>query len=265
MINLAVIADMCVAFVIAVIKAVLVYIIGKWLIGRILGILKKMQFLEKLDASAANYLLNAAKGVLYIVLALAVINVLGVETSSVLAILASVGVAVGLALQGALSNLVGGIMLLVYRPFNVGDYISASGAEGTVKDITLFYTQIDTVDNVRISVPNGALMDTNVTNFSAEETRRVDLTFNLAKTEDVDRIVGILKDAMNADIRVLHDPAPFAALLSETNEAQTFVLRAWVSSPDYWDTRFALLTAVNKAFKAAGVEAPAARIITETK
>ncbi|MBQ2689018.1 MAG: mechanosensitive ion channel, partial [Solobacterium sp.] len=190
MISISVLLDMCVAFVITVIKALLVYLIGKWLISRILGLISKTQFLAKLDASASNYLLNAAKGVLYIVLGLAVINVLGVETSSVLAILASVGVAVGLALQGALSNLVGGIMLLVYRPFNVGDYISASGAEGTVKDITLFYTQIHTVDNVRISVPNGALMDTNVSNFSAEKTRRVDLTFNLAKDEDVDRVVG---------------------------------------------------------------------------
>ena len=263
MISFAVLMDMCVAFVIACIKALLVYLIGKWLIGKILGLIGKTQFLQKLDASAANYLLNAAKGVLYIVLGLAVINVLGVETSSVLAILASVGIAVGLALQGALSNLVGGIMLLVYRPFNVGDYISAAGAEGTVKDITLFYTQIHTVDNVRISVPNGALMDTNVSNFSAEKTRRVDLTFNLAKDEDVDRVVGILKDAMAADGRVLHDPAPFAALLTETNEAQTFVLRAWVAGGDYWDTRFALLTAVNKAFKEAGLKAPAARIITD--
>ena len=263
MISFAVVADLCVAFVVSVLKAVVVWFVGKWIIGRLLDVLKKMQFLEKLDASAANYLMNAAKGVMYIVLALAVINVLGIETSSVLAILASVGVAVGLALQGALSNLVGGIMLLVYRPFNVGDYISASGAEGTVKDITLFYTQIHTVDNVRISVPNGALMDTNVTNFSAEKTRRVDLTFNLAKDENVDTVVQILKDAMTADGRVLHDPAPFAALLSETNEAQTFVLRAWVDSADYWDTRFALTAAVNKAFKEAGMKTPAARIITD--
>ena len=185
--------------------------------------------------------------------------------TSVITVLASCGVAVGLALQGALSNIAGGIMLMFFRPFNIGDYVSASGGEGVVKEITLFYTTLLTIDNKRITIPNGSLMNANIVNFTVEDKRRVDLVFSCAKGEDIDKVQDVMKAVMNANEKVEKDPAPFAQISGGTNEAMEFTVRAWCSSADYWDVYFALNHDITKALGEAGVKAQAVRVITENK
>ena len=255
------IGSTCALYLTKIIGAAVVWLIGKWVISKLLSVLLKSKAFAKLDPSLHSFASSAVRILLYIILIISVIGVLGVPLASVIAILASAGVAVGLSLQGALGNLAGGIMLMIFRPFNVGDYISAAGGEGTVKEITMFYTSLITVDNKKITIPNGSLMNANVINFSSEATRRVDLTFSAAKGEDIGKITGIMLDVMNSDEKVLKDPAPFARLSGGTNESMDFTLRAWVNAADYWDTYFNLTQKVTEALGEAGIKAPAVRII----
>ena len=198
---------------------------------------------------------------LNLILVIAIIQVLGIPMASVLTVLASAGLAIGLSLQGALSNCAGGIMILVFKPFKVGDYIVASGAEGVVKDITVFYTHILTLDNKRITVPNGSLMSANITDYSAESTRRVDLTFACAKSEKPAEIQQLILDTISANALVLKDPAPMARVSGGSNEAMEFVARAWCKNADYWTVYFDLTQAVTEAFGQKGVQTPAVRVI----
>ena len=153
--------------------ALVVWLVGKWAVGKIVGLLEKSKGFARLEGTVRTFALSFVKIGLYVLLGISIIGILGVETSSIVAVLASAGVTVGLALQGALSNLAGGIMLLVFKPFKIGDYVDAAGVSGVVKEVTLFYTVIITVDNKHITVPNGSLMNANVVNYSTEELRRV--------------------------------------------------------------------------------------------
>ena len=165
------------------ILALLVLLIGNALIKSALKMLAKSKLLDKAEGTVRTFTLSFVKIGLYVILVISIIGIMGVPMASVVTVLASAGVAVGLALQGALSNLAGGIMLMLFKPFQLGDYVSAAGVEGVVKEVTLFYTVILTLDNKRITVPNGSLMNANITDFSSEELRRVDLTFACAKSE----------------------------------------------------------------------------------
>ena len=260
--------DICVNAGGKIILALLIFIIGRLIIGKILKIIKKSKGFDKLNPSVKSFAMSAIKAVLYVVLVVSIISVLGVPMASVIAVLASAGVAVGLALQGALGNLAGGIMVLIFRPFEVGDYISAAGEEGVVKDITMFYTVIMTLDNKRITIPNGSLMNANVTNFSSEPQRRVDLVFSCAKSADINQVQDIMMDVMKKNGKVLQDPAdlaPFARISGGTNEAMEFTVRAWTQNADYWDVYFDLTRDIVAALGEAGIEAPAARVIVENK
>ena len=246
-----------------IILALIVLIIGRIIIGRILSIVSKSKAVKKLDPYVRTFVNSFVKILLYVILIVSIISILGVPMASVITVLASAGVAVGLALQGALSNLAGGIMLMIFRPFGVGDYVAAAGEEGVVKEITLFYTVITTTDNKRITIPNGSLMNANVTNFSAEDTRRVDLTFSCAKGENIETLQQIMIDTMKKNSKVLNDPAPFAKLSGGTNESMEFTVRAWTESENYWDVYFGLTQQITEALGAAGVKAPAIRVINE--
>ncbi len=246
-----------------IVLAVIVFIIGRIIIGRLLSMISKSKAMAKMDPSVKSFANNFIKILLYVILIISIISILGVPMASVIAVLASAGVAVGLALQGALSNLAGGIMLLIFRPFNVGDFVSAAGAEGVVTEMTLFYTIITTTDNKRITVPNGALMNANVTNFSAEATRRVDLTFSCAKGEDIENVQKIMIDTMMKNGKVLHEPAPFAQLSGGTNESMEFTVRAWTANANYWAVYFGLTEEIAKALGEAGIKAPAIRVVSD--
>ncbi len=245
--------------------ALLAYIIGKAVVKKIVSIFEKGKALDKLDPTTKSFLLNFIKVLLYVVLVVSIIGILGIPMASIVTVLATAGIAVGAALQGSLGNLAGGIMLMIFRPFNVGNFVTAAGETGTVKAITLFYTKLTTLDNKEITIPNGSLMNSNVTNFSTEPLRRVDIDFTCARGEDVGKIRAILSAIQAEDPRILKDPAPFARLTGATNESMVFTTRSWVNNADYWDVFMDTTQKVTEAFGAAGIKAPGIRVVTEQK
>ena len=256
-------ANLCTTVVGKVLLAIVVWFVGKFIVSKIMGLVGKIKVLEKVEPNTRTFVLSALKWLLYIVLVVSIVAILGVPMASVITVLGTAGAAIALSLQGSLSNLAGGIMLVIFRPFKVGDFVEASGVTGTVKEITLFYTVLNTVDNCRINVPNGALMNANIIDYSAEETRRVDLTFASAKSEDPQKIQSLMLEVMDQNEKVLKDPAPFARISGGTNEAMQFTARAWCKTADYWDVYFDLTQAITEKLGENGVQAPAVRVISE--
>lgn len=249
-----------------IVFAIIVWIVGNIAIKALIKLLTKSGLLEKTDGAVKTFTISFVKIASYSLLIISVIGILGVPMASILAALASAGVAIGLALQGALSNLAGGIMLMIFKPFRLGDFVDASGVSGVVEEITMFYTVIMTMDNKRITVPNGNLMNTNIVDYSTAEFRRVDLDFSCAKSEDPARIQSIMLAVMEDNSKVLSSPAePFARVSGGTNEAMNFIVRAWCRNGDYWDVYFDLTQGIIEALAAAGVQAPAVRVMTESK
>ncbi len=254
---------LCTTVVGKILLAILVYIVGKIIIRNLVHLVQKMPLLGKLDGNVRTFALSAVKWGLYVILIIAIISILGVPMASVITVLGTAGAAIALSLQGSLANLAGGIMLAIFKPFKVGDYIESSGSAGVVKEINLFYTVLNTLDNCRVNIPNGGLMNATVTDFSAEETRRVDLAFACAKSETPAKIQDMMVEVMKANPKVLADPAPFARVSGGTNEAMQFTVRAWCKTGDYWDVYFDLTQAITEALGQAGVKAPAVRVIAD--
>ena len=248
-----------------IILALIVYIVGRMIVNKLVSLFSKGKLLDRFDATSRTFMVNLIKTILYVVLVVSIVGILGIPMASVITVLATAGAAIGLALQGSLGNLAGGIMLMIFRPFNVGDFVTASGETGTVNAITLFYTKLTTLDNKEITIPNGNLMNSNVTNFSAQPLRRVDVDFTCARGEDVGRIRQILSAIQAEDPRILKDPAPFARLTGATNESMIFTTRSWVKNADYWDVYMDITQKVTEAFGAAGIKAPGVRIVAEQK
>ncbi len=238
-----------------IILALLIFIIGRIVIGKILRMLDKIKATEKLDPAVRSFLRNFFKIALYVVLVISIISVLGVPMASVITVLATCGLAVGMALQGALSNLAGGIMLLIFRPFSIGDYVIASDAEGTVRELNMFYTVIVTNDNQTITVPNGNLMAGNITNLTKQDLRRVDLTFNVSGA-DLKAAQKVMLDQMAANEKVLDAPAPQAEPLEGIPGGMSFTSRAWCKTEDYWDVYFDLMKSIPAALGESGVGGP---------
>ena len=257
------ITNLCTTVVGKVLLAIVVWFVGKFIVNKLLGLVGKIKVLDKIEPNTRTFVLSALKWLLYVILVVSIVAILGVPMASVITVLGTAGAAIALSLQGSLSNLAGGIMLVIFRPFKVGDFVEASGVTGTVKEITLFYTVLNTVDNCRINVPNGALMNANVIDYSAEATRRVDLTFASAKSENPKKIQDLMLDVMGQNEKVLKDPAPFARLSGGTNEAMQFTARAWCKTEDYWDVYFDLTQAITEKLGENGVQAPAVRVISE--
>lgn len=252
--------ELCTSAGVKILIAILIYIVGKYIIGKIMKMVDKMHSVSRMDDTAKSYIRNIIKAVLYVVMVVAIISELGVPMASVITVLASAGVAVGMALQGSLSNLAGGIMLLVFRPFNVGDYIIAGGEEGTVKSISTFYTVLNTVDNKTVSIPNGTLMNSNISNCSAEEMRRVDLTFNIAGSEPIKKVQATIMKVIVATDKAMADPAPDVQPVAGIPGGLEYTVRVWCKSSDYWDVYFELMREIPTALGAAEISGPATAI-----
>ena len=255
--------NLCTTVVGKVLLAIVVWFVGRFIVGKVMQLVGKIKVLDKIEPNTRTFVLSALKWLLYVILVVSIVAILGVPMASVITVLGTAGAAIALSLQGSLSNLAGGIMLVIFRPFKVGDFVEASGVTGTVKEITLFYTVLNTVDNCRINVPNGALMNANIVDYSAETTRRVDLSFASAKSEDPKKIQSLMLDVMEQNEKVLKDPAPFARISGGTNEAMQFTVRAWCKTEDYWDVYFDLTQAITEKLGENGVQAPAVRVISE--
>ena len=215
--------------------ALLVFLIGRYCIKKLVSFLPKSRICEKINPTVRPFAIKSVRFVLYFFLGISCISILGIPMASLITLLASAGVAVGLALQGSLSNLAGGIMLLLFRPFQVHDYIKSGTDEGTVQEVSVFYTIILSPDNKKISIPNGNLMNSNIINYSSEALRRVDISFSVAREEDPEKVEKALKTAVEGDNRILHKPEAFFGITEIKNDALCFSIRVWVENKRYWD------------------------------
>ena len=215
--------------------ALLVFFIGRYCIRKLISFLPKSRLCEKINPTVRPFAIKSIRFFLYFFLGISCIGILGIPMASLITLLASAGVAIGLALQGSLSNLAGGIMLLLFRPFQVHDYIKSGTEEGTVQEVTVFYTIILSPDNKKISIPNGNLMNSNIINYSSEALRRVDLSFSVAREEDPEKVEKALKTAVEGDNRILHKPEAFFGITEIKNDALCFSIRVWVENKRYWD------------------------------
>ncbi|MBP5255962.1 MAG: mechanosensitive ion channel family protein [Clostridia bacterium] len=243
-----------------IILAIAVIVIGLLVIKLISKFVKKALSKTKLEERVRIIVEKIIKFLLYLALIIGIIEILGVPMTSVIAVIASCGLAVGLAFQGALSNLAGGFMILIFKPFRIGDYIESTGAEGIVRDISIFYTKIITLDNKLILVPNGDLMSSNVTNFTAEPKRRIDQDFKITNDIDQDLVRKVLYEAAKSTKGVLDDPEPFARLTAVDDDTYIFTVRAWCETPDYWNVYFDLIENCSTSLAENGIDDPEERI-----
>ncbi|MBO5077468.1 MAG: mechanosensitive ion channel family protein [Clostridia bacterium] len=243
-----------------IVLAIVTLIVGLLIIKLIGKAVKKALEKSKLHDTVKLIITKTVKVILYVVLIVGIVSILGVPMTSVVAIIASCGLAVGLAFQGALANLAGGLMILIFHPFKVGDYIQASGAEGVVTDISIFYTKLLTLDNKRVLVPNGDLMNANITNLTAENKRRIDQDFKITNDIDQDLVRSVLMTAAKATNGVLEEPAPFARLTAVDDDTYIFTVRAWCDTANYWDVYFDLIENCSSALAENGIDDPEERI-----
>ena len=240
-----------------ILAALIIFIIGKLIVNWINRLFAKMLEKRKVDASIQSFLKSIVNITLLVLLFLAVIGKLGIELTSFAALLASAGVAIGMALSGNLSNFAGGVIILVFRPYKVGDYIEAStGASGTVTDIQIFHTVLTTPDNRVVFAPNGAMSGAVVTNYSRKDTRRVDFSFGVEYGTDFELAKSTIMEVISKDSRILKDPAPFIELGALAESSVNITVRVWVNAADYWGVNFDMNKNVYATFNEKGISFP---------
>lgn len=240
----------------SLIIAILIYVIGRYLIKLVDKMFVKLMDRRKFQPEVQSFLSSVVHIALTILLIISVVSALGVETTSFAALLASAGVAVGMALSGQLQNFAGGVIILLLRPYKIGDYVEAGGIAGTVKSIQIFNTVLATPDNKIITVPNGSISNGVLINYSQMDTRRVDWTFGVEYGSDLEKVKACIQGILEADNRILKDPATFIALGALADSSVNVTVRAWVNSADYWDVFFDINQKVYEHFNAEGIEFP---------
>ena len=236
--------------------ATIIYIVGRFIIKQVGRLLARILEKRKLEISVQTFLRSLVSILLNLILAFAIVSRLGVETTSFAALLASAGVAIGMALSGNLSNFAGGLIILVFKPFKVGDYIEGQNANGTVREIQIFHTILTTVDNKVIYVPNGALSSNAITNYNKQETRRAEWVFGVEYGEDFEKVKAVLQRIIDADPRILKNPAPMIALGALSASSVDIKVRAWAKTADYWDVYFDMNKIVYDTFNKEGIGFP---------
>ena len=239
-----------------ILLAIVVFLVGRWIVRRLNKLLAKILEKRHVEASLSTFVKSLVNITLTWLLIIVVIGVLGIETSSFIALFASAGVAIGMALSGTLQNFAGGVMILLFKPFKVGDTIEAQGQTGTVREIQIFNTILATPDNKIIIIPNGGLSTGLMKNYSKEATRRVDWEFGIAYGDDYTKAKAVIARLLDADGRVLKDPAYFIALTSLGESSVNIVVRAWVNAGDYWGVYFDMNEKVYKTFAEENLNIP---------
>lgn len=239
------------------IKALIVLVLG-WIVARAISgfVRRRINSTPHIDPTLGNFVASLVKWVLLAIVFVAVLGIFGIEATSIVAILGAASLAIGLALQGTLSDLAAGVMLVVFRPYKLGQYVDIGGTAGTVKDLNLFTTELVTPDNVQIIVPNGQSWGSVITNFSAHDTRRVDLVFGIDYGDNADEAMQIILDIAKADERVLSDPEPWVRVTNLGDSSVDLTARIWCAAADYWDVKFETTKTVKEAFDAKGVSIP---------
>lgn len=240
----------------SLIGAIIVLLVGLKIISWIQNTVGKVMEKREVDASLRPFLNSLMGAILKILLFVSIAGMLGVATTSFVAVIGAAGLAIGLALQGSLANFAGGVLILLLRPFKVGDFITASGHSGTVKEIQIFYTILKTPQNQDIIVPNGQLSNAAVTNFSNYPTRRLDVVFGIGYEDDIDKAKAVIQSVIEADERILKDPAPLIYLETLNDSSVDFKVRIWAKMEDFWNVNFDLTESIKKAFDKEGISIP---------
>lgn len=241
---------------IKIVVALLLLVVSFLIINAITKAIYKRLHKKGADETLSRVGTSTVRIVLKVLVIVCLIGYLGIETASISAVIASIGVGISLAVQGTLSNFAGGIIIVIMRPFKIGDYISSNGVEGTVEEIKLFYTHIVTNDNKAVVIPNGALANNVIVNASAKDTRRVDLVMQVAYGSDVLQVKELIKKVCGENELVFKEPAPFVELSNMNESSLDFTVRVWCNRPDYWSVNYALIENVKKSFDENGIEVP---------
>lgn len=244
------------SFSIKIVTAIAIFVIGRWLVSVVTRVLRNTLARLDMEDTLQRFLCNIANTVLLLVVIIAAIGALGVQTTSLLAVLGAAGLAVGLALQGSLSNFAAGVLIVAFRPYKVGNFIEAGGVSGTVEEVQIFTTVLKSPDNKKIIVPNSQIMNGTIINFSANDERRVDLVVGCSYDDDLDKVHRVLSEIVASDPRVLTEPAPNIAVTNLGDSSIDFVVRPWVNAADYWDVYFDMTEQVKRRFDAEGISIP---------
>ena len=245
-----------VEFGINLVTALVIFFVGR-LVARLLvrGLHKVLQR-QQVDKTLETFVCNLAGMVLLVFVVIAAISALGIQTASFIAVLGAAGLAVGLALQGSLSNFAAGVLIVLFRPYKVGDWVEAAGISGSVEEVQILTTVLRTGDNKRVIVPNSQIMDAIITNYSANDTRRVDMVVGVSYSDDLDKVRATIEELIAAEDRILDEPAPTIAVSELADSSVNFVVRPWVATSDYWGVHFDLTEAIKKRFDEEGISIP---------
>ena len=245
------------SYAFSLVMALLVFIIGKWAVNKIVTLLGKvLRKVKGMDETLIKFLENIVYYALMIVVLLTALGKLGVETTSFLAILGAAGLAIGLALKDSLGNFASGVMIIMFKPFKVGDAVTAAGVTGTVSEVGIFNSIFTTPDNQKIIIPNGAITSGSITNINANDTRRIDLVVGIGYEDDIKKTKDVLNDIISSHEKVLLDKGITVAVSELADSSVNFVVRAWVNTPDYWEVKFALTETIKLRFDAEGISIP---------
>ena len=248
--------DLGMDFGIKLATALAIFLIGKFIIRLIVGTISKVMTNQAVDKILKTFICNFVQISLMVVVVIASIGALGVETTSFIAIIGTAGLAVGLALQGSLSNFASGVLIVLFRPYRVGDFIEAAGIAGNVDQVQILTTILKTGDNKQIIVPNSQIMDSIITNYSANDTRRVDMVIGVSYDDDLDKVRKTLQNLIATEERILDEPATTIAVSELADSSVNFVVRPWVKSSDYWGVMFDMTEAIKKRFDKEGISFP---------
>jgi small conductance mechanosensitive channel len=240
----------------SLIGAIAIFYLGRIVARVVTNLLRKGLNRANVDQTLVKFGTNVAYGILMAFVVIASISQLGVETTSLAAIIAAAGLAIGLALQGSLGNLAAGVMIILFRPFKAGDFVEVSGTAGSVSDVGIFTTTLKTPDNKTIIIPNSSATGSNIINYSTEATRRVDMVFGIGYGDDIKKAKQVLSNLVQADSRILKDPAPQVAVSELADSSVNFVVRPWVNAADYWAVKFDFTEAVKETFDKEGISIP---------
>jgi small conductance mechanosensitive channel len=241
---------------IALITAIVVMVIGRWIAKGLTRLVRRALRRYEVDVTLERFVSSLVYALLMTVVVIAAINQLGVQTTSLVAVVGAAGLAVGLALQGSLANFAAGVLIVLFRPYEAGDMIEAAGESGVVQEVQIFTTVINTLDNKKVVIPNSQIMAGSITNYTANELRRVDLVAGVSYEDDLDKVKAVLQDVVAADTRVVADPAPTIAVSEMADSSVNFVVRPWVKPDDYWDVYFDLTETIKKRFDQEGISIP---------
>jgi small conductance mechanosensitive channel len=239
-----------------IVAAIAIFIIGRMVIGLLIRMVRRLLKRSNADETLVKFLLSLTRIALLTFLFIMVLGALGVQTASFIAIIGAAGLAIGFALQGSLSNFASGVMLIIFRPFKAGDYVEAGGTAGVVELIAIFNTTMMTPDNKKVIIPNSKITGDTITNYSANDTRRVDMVFGIGYGDDIKKAKDTLMQIATSDSRVLKDPAPVVAVLELADSSVNFVVRPWVKTADYWNVYFDLTEKVKLTFDQQGISIP---------